>query len=211
MQTHDIEKNTPVKGHILIASDIEEESQKFQETLKSFRVVTFLEDNFKIEHAKLVIKESYIASSSEKYIILIANKYEIEAQNKLLKILEEPPHNIIFIIITKHKASLLPTVRSRLPIEVDGDFSEIIDISMDIKKLDLQTIYNFIQKNKRIHKDDARVFIQSLLVRQLESDRFLSLESLELFDQGVKLLNLNSNPQTVLLNLLLGIYVHEII
>ena len=201
-----------MRSKIILSDDLDRTLSQVIDKLKGQRIVTPYErDEFLIDDAKSVIHEAYLTSDTIKYLILKANKFNLASQNTLLKILEEPPENIIFIIITKHKASLLPTVKSRLPIEVDGDFSEIIDISMDIKKLDLQTIYNFIQKNKRIHKDDARVFIQSLLVRQLESDRLLSLESLELFDQGVKLLNLNSNPQTVLLNLLLGIYVHEII
>jgi DNA polymerase-3 subunit delta' len=201
-----------LRSKIILSDDLDRTLSQVIDKLKGQRIVTPYErDEFLIDDAKSVIHEAYLTSDTIKYLILKANKFNLASQNTLLKILEEPPENIIFIIITKHKASLLPTVRSRLPIEVDGDFSEIIDISMDIKKLDLQTIYNFIQKNKRIHKDDARVFIQSLLVRQLESNRLLSLESLELFDQGFKLLNLNSNPQTVLLNLLLGIYVHEII
>ncbi|MBT4572232.1 MAG: DNA polymerase III subunit delta', partial [Campylobacteraceae bacterium] len=37
-------------------------------------------DNFKIEQAKKVIKEAYIASSESKYIILCGNKFELEAQ-----------------------------------------------------------------------------------------------------------------------------------
>lgn len=43
----------------------------------------------------------------------IADKMTVEAQNALLKILEEPPQNVQFVIITQSSASLLQTVLSR--------------------------------------------------------------------------------------------------
>lgn len=43
-----------------------------------------------------------------------AHKLTAEAQNALLKILEEPPANVIIILEAQNKENLLPTVRSRL-------------------------------------------------------------------------------------------------
>ena len=64
MQAHN-----PVQGYILIATEIESEIERLENELKPFRVVKFFEDNFKIEHAKLVTAESYISESQTKYII----------------------------------------------------------------------------------------------------------------------------------------------
>lgn len=47
------------------------------------------------------------------YIIDKAEKMTVEAQNALLKTLEEPPEYAIIILITNNKESLLPTIRSR--------------------------------------------------------------------------------------------------
>lgn len=47
------------------------------------------------------------------YIIDKAEKMTVEAQNALLKTLEEPPGYAIIILITNNKESLLPTIRSR--------------------------------------------------------------------------------------------------
>ena len=76
----------------------------------------FLRDDFGINDAKDVISESYISSQKLKTIIIAANKFNIYAQNALLKIFEEPPKNIRFIIIAKSKSSLLPTILSRMAI-----------------------------------------------------------------------------------------------
>lgn len=47
------------------------------------------------------------------YIIDKAEKMTIEAQNALLKTLEEPPKYAIIILVTNNKESLLPTIKSR--------------------------------------------------------------------------------------------------
>lgn len=47
------------------------------------------------------------------YIIDDAQKMTVQAQNALLKFIEEPPASVLFIIVTDKKESLLPTVVSR--------------------------------------------------------------------------------------------------
>ena len=47
------------------------------------------------------------------FIIDRADSLNAQAQNALLKVLEEPPGSVIFILIAESKASLLETVRSR--------------------------------------------------------------------------------------------------
>lgn len=50
------------------------------------------------------------------YIIDKAGKMTLEAQNALLKTLEEPPEYAIIILVTNNKEGLLPTIRSRCEI-----------------------------------------------------------------------------------------------
>ena len=88
-----------VKGHILISSDIESSYEKLKNSLEPLRVVGFIEENFKLEHAKAVVAESYISENSTKYIIFDALEFTKEAKNSLLKVLEEPHTTIKFIII----------------------------------------------------------------------------------------------------------------
>ncbi len=52
-------------------------------------------------------------SKTKVFIIDYADTLNTQAQNALLKILEEPPQNTVFILIAENKASLLDTVISR--------------------------------------------------------------------------------------------------
>ena len=57
-----------------------------------------------------------LSSTKAKYRIVIIdniNELSISASNALLKILEEPPSNGIFILISENKRSVLPTIISR--------------------------------------------------------------------------------------------------
>jgi DNA polymerase-3 subunit delta' len=194
---------------IIVSDDLDRTLEEVKAQLQGSRIVLFDKEDFLVGDASDVIKEAYLTSDTTKYLIIKAHKFNTASQNALLKILEEPPHNVVFILITRHKSSLLPTVRSRLPIEKDGDFSEIIELDINLQKIDLQFIYDFIQENKRMSRDEAKVFIQSLLVKQLNEGNRLSDSTLALFGDAIKLLTLNSNVQTVLLNLLLSVYIHE--
>ncbi|EKI0786693.1 DNA polymerase III subunit delta', partial [Campylobacter jejuni] len=61
------------------------------------------QNEFLLDDARAVEKESYIAETEEKIIVLMADSYRIEAQNFLLKLLEEPPKNIKFLIVVPSK------------------------------------------------------------------------------------------------------------
>ena len=57
------------KSHILIATDIESAYEELRQRLSEFRVVGFIEEDFKLEHAKAVVAEAYISEANTKYII----------------------------------------------------------------------------------------------------------------------------------------------
>lgn len=62
-------------------------------------------------------------------IIWMAEKLNIQAANKLLKLLEEPPEKTLFILISENQEELLATVRSRT-------------VLMKIPKLTLDEVHN---------------------------------------------------------------------
>ena len=103
-----------ILSHILICKNVEKAKESLQEEYAKERHLFFIKDEFLIDDAKEVIKEAYIAESANKYLILIAKGYRVEAQNALLKILEEPPRHIVFIVVAPSKTAFLPTIRSRL-------------------------------------------------------------------------------------------------
>lgn len=63
-----------------------------------------------------IVAESYIKPVNLPYKIFIINNFDVsteEAQNKLLKILEEPPKNVFFLLSAKSEERVLPTIKSR--------------------------------------------------------------------------------------------------
>lgn len=199
--------NSLTKGHIIISERIEEEVQRLEQDLKPFRVVEFVvtDESFKIEHAKAVLAEAYISASQTKYIIIGATDLTDVAQNSLLKLLEEPPHNIEFIIISPTKSNLLPTVRSRLPILKVDTHRNIEDIELNLTRLDYKEVFSFLKEHARIKKEDAKELVQALFHRATVVDKLiLTPLQLENFDKAYRLLNLNSRPQSVLAMLLMS-------
>ena len=69
-----------------------------------------------VEESADIIRKLSLKSFESKYKILIMwlpEKMRPDASNKLLKIIEEPPENTLFILVTEHREQLLPTILSR--------------------------------------------------------------------------------------------------
>jgi len=200
MQVHDSKKS-----HILISTEIEVEFDRLQNELKPSRVVGFIEDEFKIEHAKAVVAEAYISESTTKYIVLGAQNFNSVSQNSLLKVLEEPPRNIEFIIISPTKSNLLPTVRSRLPI-LKGETKVIkTEINISLGRIDYEQVFTFLKQNARVKKSEAKLLVEALYKQATEIDMLvLTQVQLDNFHKAYRLLELNSRPQSVLAMLVMS-------
>lgn len=84
-------------------------------------------------------------SNKKVFIIEASDTMTISAQNRLLKILEEPPQYGVIILITQNAHSLLPTIRSR---------SQMIKFNRISKKL----IEEYIMENYNIMDKDVSIF-----------------------------------------------------
>ncbi len=198
------------KSEIIITKDFDGFTQQFISSLPthSSRIINNEEEgksNFKISHAQKAIKEAYIASADLKYIILSANKFELEAQNKLLKVLEEPPKNIIFIIITTSKSNLLPTILSRMSHRYITTAKETYNLDLNIKNLDLKDIYTFLKEKQRVSKDEVKLIVDELLKQSVNHHIYFTSDELDTFTRSIKLLELNSKPINILTTILLTI------
>ena len=197
-------------SQILIVSDISEAIDNLsllipKNNIRVIRNEIEDNDNFLIEHSLLVLKESYISTKDKKYIILCGNSFNKESQNSLLKLLEEPPGNIIYIILSKSKSSFLQTILSRLPYKIIKRKNIIKDFELDLKKLDLKDIYNFIKDNQRINKIDSKILIESILYSINNNKIKLDNKELEMFSKSIKLIEFNSKPINILTTILLTI------
>lgn len=197
-----------ISNTILIVNDIDEmvEQLKRELPLHYTRVIrneASVADEFQKEQKDQAIKEAYISTNATKYIILCGKTFRSEAQNGLLKVLEEPPNNIVFILITTSKSALLPTIHSRLQIKYLKTRTVINDFELDIKNLDLKHVYNFLKENQKISKPDAKKIVESMLMKVNRQKIRLSEKELDLFSKSIRLLELNSKPINVLSTLLL--------
>jgi DNA polymerase-3 subunit delta' len=55
-------------------------------------------------------------SDIKAYIVRYADTMTVQAQNAMLKLLEEPPKNVYFMLLVENASALLATVRSRAPV-----------------------------------------------------------------------------------------------
>lgn len=185
-----------IDSQIVITSDIESTLENLKKELNPHSVKLFLSDEFKIDDSKEVIREAYISSHENKYIFLASKKFNIYAQNSLLKILEEPPKNIIFIIITNSKSALLTTIKSRLKVRQIKTKREDFELNLNIDNKN--ELLNFLLTNQRIDKNRAKEIIQAILKLLFEREIKLNEQELNIFSNSFKLLELNSRPINIL-------------
>ncbi|MCK5294959.1 MAG: DNA polymerase III subunit delta' [Arcobacteraceae bacterium] len=195
---------------ILIVNDVETMIQELVQSLPihDTRVIKNEEEgksDFLIAHSKLAIKEAYIAVNRTKYILLGGDRFLPEAQNSLLKVLEEPPSDIIFILITTSKTAILPTILSRMPHKYLKTKVAIKRCDLNLKHLSLQEVYTFLKAHQRIGKVEAKELIESIMYKVQEDKRRLTSKELESFTTAIKLCHLNSRPINIITTLLLNL------
>lgn len=153
---------------ILIVNNIDETLSSLIPSLPqhSYRIIRNEEkDDFLTAQAQQVIKEAYISSNETKYIVLCGNSFRVEAQNSLLKVLEEPPRNIVFVIITTAKSNILPTILSRMPHKYLKSKIDRVDIDFDFLRMDLKSLYQYLKDNQKIGKKEAKAIIESVMLK----------------------------------------------
>ena len=202
--------DSPISSHILVCKNLQMAYETIREQYSGLNCKFFIKDkekeseDFLLEDAKSVVKEAYIAENEQKIIILGAKTYNIYAQNSLLKILEEPPKNIVFILVCETKNVFLPTIRSRLLLkELDFD-EERVEIELNLADLTLKNIYDFVQKNSRIKKNELKILMQTIITEAIMRYKIsFKTKELEHFERLLQLSDLNSRPTNILISLLL--------
>jgi DNA polymerase III subunit delta' len=95
-------------------------------------------------------------------IIWMAEKMNIVASNKLLKILEEPPQNTVFLLVSENASQIIPTIISRCQI-------------IKINKIDKKSMEQAIRQKNGITDQDRL----DDLVRMSDGNYLQLLEALE--------------------------------
>ena len=160
------------------------------ELKKVGRVVLFDKEKILIEDVKEVIKEAFLAEEGNKIIVLKADSFTIEAQNSLLKVLEEHPKNVFFIINTK--AKLLDTIYSRLPVIKNQEEKEELKIDLPSN---LEELFNFI---KSYNREDFDTILKEIIKKEIGKG-----EKKELIQKILFLKDISFDKDIYLLSLLL--------
>ncbi len=154
--------------------------------------------------------------SKQKAVILSAqNAVTTEAQNALLKVLEEPPENTILILLCESSENFLPTIISRCKIiALDKESSEIDlkeyeKILLSLKNKGVGERLRLAQDNSK-DKETALQFVEGLilasevLLRNSKDKEFVrALQLMQKTYTGIK--TTNANLRLALENLLLSL------
>lgn len=146
-----------------------------------------------IETVKLIQKKLYfkpIKSTNKLIVIEDAQLLTPEAQNALLKVLEEPPANTFIILGSESKEMLLPTILSRCQIiELVEEHKKISEKTMDelqvfIQNLPTSSIGEKLKLAEQLakNKDKAIDWLENLIL--IIREKLLHNYSTDTFDTG---------------------------
>lgn len=107
----------------------------------------------------------------KKFFIIKAEKFTNEAQNALLKTLEDPVADTHFVILARDKNIFLPTLLSRLSVTILGG------------ELDESNVRKFLKKGLKQRVDYAKKFADEATAGSLA--QFLDSMLVELREEGV--------------------------
>lgn len=180
-----------------LEESLEEAASLFEHHIKFYteiiekdkKVIKTFNKDFKIEHAKEVLFKANLKHSELNAFLIAAPSYGIEAQNALLKILEEPPNNVCFIMFAKSPNHVLATIKSRLIKEDKRQKIPLKPLNLDLSRLDLKDIYAFLKnldKENFDSRENQRERIESLLESIHRHQIYLSEQELQAFDLAIK-------------------------
>jgi len=176
---------------IIITDDFEKVAQEIDSDEKIFL------KELKVEDVRKIKEIAYTAQKSLKTILIAAEKYPAVSQNALLKLLEEPPANVRFILLAKSKYSLLETILSRLPSE-KKIFGKTVVSEKDVSSVTNDKILEFLKED--MDKEE----IKALIYKIMKTVR-LNEEQLEILGNSVQMLELNIDKKAVLALIMLSL------
>jgi DNA polymerase-3 subunit delta' len=194
-----------ISSCIVTSHDLEFAKNDVLSKIDSKFIKTYFVDEFKVDDAKEVLREAYIAEDSQKFLVICALNYNVYAQNALLKLLEEPPKDINFILIAKSKTSLLPTIRSRMTTTHLNNKKDPYALGLNFSNMSLSEIFGFLKNKQHISKDEHKEIIEAILLEVSKSNIPLTASELDMFDICLDLAQLNSRSQNTLSYLLLTV------
>lgn len=144
--------------------------------------------SIKVEKIRKIREDAYIKSNEggyKFYIIQNGDLMTAQSQNAFIKILEEPPESVVFIILCRSASSLLATVRSRCQIYRMADFkndvfeyeelsSEFADAILAEDKYEMVLMTSKIPNDRILFKKFIEHVLHNLLIKYYEKKHDIS-------------------------------------
>lgn len=213
-----IQNNKLFHAYILFGKNhnlLEEEINYFIKSLNINKIdVSSLESEepIKISQVRDFTKKLYIKPFNSNYKIAIiknVDRITLEAANKLLKIVEEPPKDTIFILTSDKEKNILATIASRcqkikiFSLEGASASDESIDLIKKIISGNLRekfALANDVSQNENILKilDDWLIYFRADMLQKSSA-----LHNIKEINKSKKILKYNVSKKLLLENLFL--------
>ena len=153
------------------------------------------------EEVNSLIEESFvkpIESDKKVFIISHAESMNLQAQNKLVKTLEEPPKGVHIIVGATSEFPLLSTVKSRLKkLEIPTFSKEVLLSALEEDCPDRQRLYGAIAPSDGTVGKTLRLYGDEKLkeITEVALDTLMNMQSSkELIDYSTKILAIRQDP-----------------
>ncbi len=162
----------------VITNDID----RFLTTIKANEIIRVKE--LKVDDVAFIKQKAYISDKNNRLIIIAAEKFNIYTQNALLKLIEEPPKNVEFMIVTNSKYSLLDTILSRVSVEKKHFKTEknitlekitneyILELlTSDLDKESIKDLFALIVKEKKLNEEQMKIITEAVKMIELNLNK----------------------------------------
>lgn len=182
-------------------------------------IISPIKNSVTIDQIRDLKRHIFQKPVSQKYkfiLIEAAEKLTDEAQNALLKILEEPPRHAILVLETKNKHALLPTILSRVvAIQTDLGVQPLSGLSQQAI-LGVEPLSSALEKIPEITNPEEFLDSQMLALTELLTAKIKGkkseltigqmIEGIQKCAQTKQMIDSNVNPRFALANLIFSIH-----
>ena len=167
--------------------------------------------NFLVAQAREIIAQAYMHASPDRGTIIIIegiDTFTVEAANCLLKVFEEPPAGILFVLTAESAERILPTIQSRAVICIEDSPTHAIpdDLRQRIEDYCLGEevpLITYLYMNKL--ERDQYIALLSTLLQHARDGRLRGIDRIEQIDRALTtIFTTNVNPRGVVDTIFLG-------
>lgn len=167
-----------------IIVDLDQLISIYSKSVSKIERLVYEFDKFLIKDAEHIFSRHIhkVGENEMQFVVIAFNTTNIETQNSILKILEEPPRGVYFFLIIPSKKIILPTVLSRAQI---FEYKKNVEISKETKKFidatykeRLDIVKNILDelKSEKKTKQDILNFIEELEKHQHQQKKLNNLK-----------------------------------